>query len=68
MCSKNKGADQLHRYYEADLGLCFCIYTKSRFSMMWRNYDKTCLRVSDRSDTNQAFQPHHIARDLKVQI
>ena len=32
LCSKNKGADQLHGYHAADLCLSFCIYAKSRFS------------------------------------
>ena len=31
-CSKNKGADQLHGYREADLRLCFRICKKKRFS------------------------------------
>ena len=32
LCSKNKGADQLHGYHAADLCLCFCIYARRRFS------------------------------------
>ena len=32
VCSKNKGADQLHGYRVADLCLCFCTYAESRFS------------------------------------
>ena len=31
LCSKNKGADQLHIYCAADLHLCFCI-CKKQFS------------------------------------
>ena len=31
LCSKNRGADQLHGYGTADLLLCFA-YAKSRFS------------------------------------
>ena len=31
LCSKNKGADQLHGYSVADLNLCF-LYSESRFS------------------------------------
>ena len=30
-CSENKGADQLHSYYAADLHLCFCTCKKSFF-------------------------------------
>ena len=32
LCSKNKGADQLRGYREADLRLCFSIYAKCWFS------------------------------------
>ena len=32
LCSKNNGADQLHGYHAADLGLCFCICKKQVFS------------------------------------
>ena len=32
LCSKNKGADQLHGYREADLHLCFRICKKLVFS------------------------------------
>ena len=32
VCSKNKGADQLRGYREADLCLCFCINAKRWFS------------------------------------
>ena len=32
LCSKNKGADQLHGYCEADLRLCFGICKKPVFS------------------------------------
>ena len=30
--AKNKGADQLHGYREADLRLCFCMCKKPVFS------------------------------------
>ena len=33
-CSENKGADQLRRYREADLRLCFCICKKAAFLTM----------------------------------
>ena len=32
LCSKNKGADQLRGYREADLRLCFCICKMLVFS------------------------------------
>ena len=32
LCSKNKGANQLHGYYATDLHLCFHIMQKGRFS------------------------------------
>ena len=32
LCSKNKGADQLHGYCAADLLLCFCKWKKQVFS------------------------------------
>ena len=30
LCSENKGSDQLHSYYAAELHLCFHIYAKNR--------------------------------------
>ena len=36
-CSKNKGADQLRGYCEADLHLCFCICKKPVFSQRGSN-------------------------------
>ena len=38
MCSKNKGADQLRGYHDADLRLCFCICKKPYFSRRGSNY------------------------------
>ena len=32
LCSENKGAGQLCRYFTADLRLCFCICEKQVFS------------------------------------
>ena len=32
LCSKNKGADKLHAYREADLHLCLCICENPVFS------------------------------------
>ena len=37
LCSKNKGADQLRGYREADLRLCFCICKKPVFSRRGSN-------------------------------
>ena len=39
LCSKNKGADQLHGYCKADLRLCFRIYKKPVFSRRGPFYD-----------------------------
>ena len=35
LCSENKGTDQLRRYPEADLRLCFHIMQNGRFLMTW---------------------------------
>ena len=38
LCSKNKGADQLRSYCEADLRLCFCICRLLVFLSSGSNY------------------------------
>ena len=44
LCSKNKGADQLYSYHEADLRLCFRICTNPVFSRCgWYMFCLICL-------------------------
>ena len=38
LCSENKGTDQLHSYFAADLHLCFLHMQKAGFLMMRLNF------------------------------
>ena len=45
LCSENKGADQLHGYREADLGLCFRICKNLIFSRHGSYYSNVKIKA-----------------------